>query len=64
METRALSTIAIEWKQSLATKKGRMETILSNEERQQYFGADEKWKSVGHFDYYDEQGRENYYFFI
>jgi glycosyltransferase involved in cell wall biosynthesis len=35
-----------------------METILSNDERQQYFGADEKWKSGENFDYYDKQGRE------
>ena len=36
----------------------RMETILSNEERQQYFGPDERWKSGGMFYFEDKQGRE------
>jgi glycosyltransferase involved in cell wall biosynthesis len=36
----------------------RMETILSNEERQQYFGADENWKSGGQFNNNDKQGGE------
>ncbi len=36
----------------------RMETILSKEENQKFFGADEKWKSGGHFNFSNAQGRE------
>ena len=36
----------------------QMEIILSDEERQKYFGTDSKWKNGGHFfDFSSEEGK-------